>query len=201
MAWITQNRLQPYTPTRAEPYLTEQIKTLIAEKYFPRYPTKRAALMPLFHQIMHEYGFIAPQAIDEAATFLGLQPSEVQDAVSFYEEFRFEKTGTHVIQVCRSLACELGGHEKLLAKIKEVFGIEPGETSDDNSFTVLEVECLGACESAPCAMIDETLHGPLTPESFVQTIKSLPADKSCHRHVHAAAPSARAQNEEDKRAD
>ena len=64
MAWIVQNRLQQYKPTRTEPYITEAIRKEIVEKYFPRYPKKQAALLPLFHLIMHEYGFIAAQAID-----------------------------------------------------------------------------------------------------------------------------------------
>jgi len=185
MAWITQNRLQPYTPTRSEPYLTETIKRKISEKYFPRYPTKRACMLPLFHEVMHEYGFIAPQAMDEAAAFLEVSPAEVQDAVGFYEEFRFEPSGKYVVNVCRSISCEITGHENILAKIREVFGIDPGETTEDNLFTVFEVECLGTCESAPCALINEDLHGPLTPDGFVQTLKQLPANPSHSGNGHA----------------
>jgi len=184
MAWIAQNRLQPLEPTRAEPYLTDAIKQKISEKYFPRYPTKRACMLPLFHEVMHTYGFIAPQAMDEAAAFLEISPSEVQDAVSFYEEFRFDKTGTYVVNVCRSLACELLGHEKILQKIRDVFGIDPGETTDDHKITVLEVECLGACEFAPCALINEDLHGPLTPDGFVKTLQSLPAEAKHDASTH-----------------
>src|ERR1700710_246156 len=124
MAWIVNNRLQPYAPTRTEPYITPKIREEIEQKYFPRYPTKQAALLPLFHLIMHEYGFIAAQAIDEAAQLLEITPAEVQDAASFYEEFRFEPTGKYVVNVCRSISCEILGHEKILEKIKEVFGIE-----------------------------------------------------------------------------
>jgi len=118
MAWIVQNRLQAYTPTRTEPYITEKIKREIVEKYFPRYPTKQAALLPLFHLVMHEYGFIAPQAIDEAAALLGISAAEVQDAATFYEEFRFEPGGKYVVNVCRSIACELCGHEKILERLR-----------------------------------------------------------------------------------
>lgn len=204
MAWIVQNRLQQYQPSRSEPYLTDEIKKKISEKYFPRYPTKRACMMPLFHEIMHTYGFIAPQAIDEAAAFLEVQPSEVQDAVSFYEEFRFEPTGKYVVNVCRSISCEITGHENILKRIKDVFGIDPGETTDDNLFTVFEVECLGLCEKAPCALINEEIHGPLTPDGFVQTLKGLPKDgghhgNGHHGHVKEAASTPMAQNMEDKR--
>ena len=176
MAWIVENRLQQYKPTRTEPYITEAIRKLIVETYFPRYPTKRAALLPLFHAIMHEYGYIAAQAIDEAATLLEVPASEVQDAATFYEEFRFEPSGKYVVNVCRSIACELCGHEKVLSKIKEVFGIENFETTDDGQITLIEVECLGLCEFAPAALINGKRECNLTPDGFVQTLKMLPKE-------------------------
>jgi NADH-quinone oxidoreductase subunit E len=176
MVWITQNRLQTYRPTRTEPYITDAIRKEIVEKYFPRYPRKQAALLPLFHLFMHEYGFIAPQAIDEAAVLLEISAAEVQDAATFYEEFRFEPSGKYVVNVCRSIACELCGHEKILERIKQVFGIENFETTDDNMITLFEVECLGVCEFAPAALINGQMHGPLTPDGFIQTLKALPKE-------------------------
>src|ERR1035437_5622660 len=174
MAWIVQNRLQAYKPTRTEPYITEAIKKESVEKYVPRYPKKQAALLPLFHLIMHEYGFIAPQVMDEAAGLLGIAASEVQDAATFYEEFRFEPSGKYVVNVCRSIACELCGHDRILQKIKDVFGIENFETTDDGMITLFEVECLGLCEMAPAALINGQPYGPLTAEAFGQTLQQLP---------------------------
>jgi NADH-quinone oxidoreductase subunit E len=184
MAWIVQNRLKPYTPTRTEPYITDKIRAEIVEKYFPRYPRKQAALLPLFHLIMHEYGFIAPQAIDEAAQLLEISASEVQDAATFYEEFRFEPSGKYIVNVCRSIACEICGHEKILERIKQVFGIENFETSDDGLITLFEVECLGICEFAPAALINGEVHGPLTPEGFVKTLQQLPKQPDAHGNGH-----------------
>ncbi len=175
MAWIVEDRLKAYQPARNEPYLTARIKQEVSEKYFPRYPNKRAALLPLFHLIMHEYGYIAAQAIDEAAEFLELTPSQVQDAVTFYEEFRLEKTGRYVVNVCRSISCELCGHQRVLEKMREIFGIEPGETTADDKITLLEVECLGACEQAPCALVNEDLHGQIKPAEFCSQLQQLPA--------------------------
>ncbi len=184
MAWITQNRLQPYRPTRTEPYITDAIRKEIVEKYFPRYPRKQAALLPLFHLIMHEYGFIAPQAIDEAAQLLEMTPAAVQDAATFYEEFRFEPSGKYIVNVCRSIACEICGHEQVLKRIKDVFGIENFETTDDGLITLIEVECLGLCEKAPAALINGEIHGPLTPDGFVETLKNLPKEPTHHGNGH-----------------
>jgi NADH-quinone oxidoreductase subunit E len=180
MAWIVQDRLQPYRPTRKDPYITEAIRKEIVEKYFPRYPRKQAALLPLVHLIMQEYGFIATQAIDEASQLLEVPAAEVQDAASFYEEFRFEPSGKYVVNVCRSISCELCGHVKIVQRIKEVFGIENFETTDDGMLTLFEVVCLGVCEFAPAALINGELHGPLTPDAFCDTLKKLPKEPAKH---------------------
>jgi NADH-quinone oxidoreductase subunit E len=184
MAWIVNNRLKAYAPTRTEPYITEKIRTEIEQKYFPRYPTKRAALLPLFHLIMHEYGYITAQAIDEASELLQVPAAEVQDAASFYEEFRFEPSGKYVVNVCRSIACELCGSEQIFKRIKEVFGVENFETTDDNLFTLFEVECIGLCEKAPAALINGEPLGPLTPDGFVQTLQQLPKESSHNGNGH-----------------
>jgi NADH-quinone oxidoreductase subunit E len=184
MAWIVQNRLQPYRPTSTTPYITEAIRKEIVEKYFPRYPRKQAALLPLFHLIMHEYGFIAPGAIDEASQLLEVPAAEVQDAATFYEEFRFEPSGKYVVNVCRSISCEICGHEKILERIKQVFGIENFETTDDGLITLFEVECLGICEMAPAALINGEPHGPLTPDGFCKTLQQLPREPAHHGNGH-----------------
>jgi len=174
MAWITQNRQQPDKPTRTAPYITEAIRKEITEKYFPRYPSKRAVLLPLFHLLMHAHGHIAPEAINEAAKLLEMTSAEVLDAATFYEEFRFEPSGKYVVNVCRSIACELRGHDKILAKIKEVFNIDPSETTPDGLISLYEIECLGLCDQAPAALINGQPHGNLTPEAFCETLKKLP---------------------------
>ncbi len=187
MAWIVQNRLQPYRARTAEgqgPWITEAIRKEIVATYFPRYPRKQAALLPLFHLIMHTHGYIAPGAIEEAAALLEITPADVQDAVSFFEEFRFEPSGKYVVNVCRSIACELCGSEAVIARIKEVFGIENFETTDDGMLTLFEVECIGLCEMAPAALINGAVHGPLTPDGFVATLKALPPEMSHNGHGH-----------------
>lgn len=186
MTWLVEDRLKPYASRRAEPYLTDAIKTQVAEKYFPRYPRKQAALLPLFHRLRQEYGYIPEQAIDETADFLGIARAEVQDAVSFYEEFRLTPSGEYVISVCRSISCELCGSRAVLERIRHVFGVDPGETTADHKITVLEVECLGACEQAPCALVNEDLHGHLEPDNFVRKLQALSAARD--DQGRAAAP-------------
>ena len=176
MAWITENRRTAVADRRTEPFLTAELQKEIADKYFHRYPTKRAVLLPALHAVQHQYGWIPVQAMEEIAVFLELQPSEVMDTATFYEEYWLKPKGKYLIQVCRSLSCEVCESSKLTEHVSRKLGIEPGETTEDGRFTLVELECLGACDAAPVGLMNEVLHENLTTEKLDQLIASLPAD-------------------------
>src|SRR2546423_10355794 len=113
MAWITKTRRTATVDRRPEPYLTDDMKIDLARKYFPRYPTKRAVLLPALHHIQHTYGHIPMQALAEVAECLGLAPAEVLDTATFYEEYWLKPKGKYLLQVCRSLSCEICGSNDL----------------------------------------------------------------------------------------
>ncbi len=175
MAWIAEDRRQEQV-TKGEPLLTEEMKSHLREKYFPRYPTKRAVLLPALHHVQHEYGWIPTQALQEIAEFLELAPAEVLDTASFYEEYWLKPKGKYLVQVCRSLSCEICDSRKLTDHVMKKYGIDVGETSADGRFTLVELECLGACGTAPVAGINDTLHEELTVEKLQQIIDGLPED-------------------------
>lgn len=164
---------------RDEPYLTSAMKDSLA-RLLPRYEKSMGALLPCLHAVQHEYGWVPHQAMMEIAAFLKLAPSDVIDTASFYEEYWLRPKGRHLIQVCRSIACEFCGHEAITQAIKNKLGIEVGETTDDGRFTLIELECLGSCDTAPVALIDETLHERLTPESIVRLIDQVTDDHPTH---------------------
>lgn len=174
MAWITENRRSATVERRAEPYLTPEIKQKLEAKYFHRFPNKRAALLPVLHAVQHEYNWIPMQAMEEIAEFLGMAPAEVLDTATFYEEYWLRPKGQYLIQVCRSLSCEICDSNALTSFCKKKLGIELGETTSDGRFTLVELECLGACGTAPVAMVNEVLHEELTVEKLQQIIDSLP---------------------------
>jgi NADH-quinone oxidoreductase subunit E len=176
MAWITENRRTASIERRGEPYLTDEMKHHLAERYFPRYPTKRAVLLPALHHIQHTYNWIAPQAMEEIAAFLELAPAEVMDTASFYEEYWLKPKGKYLVQVCRSLSCEICNSCDLTKRMEQKLGALVGETSADGRFTLVELECLGACGTAPVALVNEALYENLTPEKLEQVIDSLPED-------------------------
>jgi NADH-quinone oxidoreductase subunit E len=172
MAWIAKDSAAAKADRRAEPYLTDAMKQRLTAQTLPRYETTRAALLPVLHTIQHEYGWIPSQAMIEIADFLKVKPAEVLDTASFYEEYWLKPKGKHLIAVCRSVACEFCGQPKVSDAIKQHLGIDIGETTDDGRFTIVEVECLGSCGTAPAALIDETLHENLTPESAVKAVQA-----------------------------
>ncbi|HZN63989.1 MAG TPA: NADH-quinone oxidoreductase subunit NuoE [Tepidisphaeraceae bacterium] len=176
MAWITENRRTETVERRAEPYLTDDMKIDLANKYFPRYPTKRAVLLPALHHVQHTYGWIPVQAMEEVAAFLEISPAEVMDTATFYEEYWLRPKGQYLIQVCRSLSCEICGSRAVTERLKEKLGVELGETTPDGRFTLIELECLGSCGTAPAVLVNEVLHENLEVETIDQLIARLPAD-------------------------
>jgi len=176
MAWIVENRRTAVVERRVEPYLSDDMKIDLARKYIPRYPTKRAVLLPALHAVQHAYNWIPVQAMEEIAAFLELAPAEVLDTATFYEEYWLRPKGQYLIQVCRSLSCEVCDSKKLTEHCRRKLGIELGETTDDGRFTLVELECLGSCGTAPVALVNEVLHEELTIEKLDKIISNLPQD-------------------------
>ena len=176
MAWITENRRTATVERRSEPYLTDEIKHELQNTYFPRYPNRRAVLLPALHAVQHKYNWIPTQALEEVADFLGLAPAEVMDTATFYEEYWLKPKGQYLIQVCRSLSCEVCQSQALTDHCKKKLGIELGETTADGRFTLVELECLGTCEFAPAALVNDVLCEDMTPEKLDALLEKLPAD-------------------------
>ncbi len=176
MAWIVEDLANKKIERRAEPYLTESMKAEATEHVLPRFPTKRAALLPVLHMVQHEHNWIPPQAIEEVGAFLELSAADVYDTATFYEEFYLEPKGKYLVQVCQSISCELCGHESLLDKLMARLDIADGETTDDGKITLMTVECLGACGDAPAALINGKLYEKVTWEQLEAVIEGLPDD-------------------------
>lgn len=180
MAWITKPSGTMKIERRAEPYLTPAIRERITSRILPRYENSMGALLPCLHEVQHEYGWIPPQAMLEIAEVLKVRPSDVYDTASFYEEYWLKPKGKHLIAVCRSIACECLDYQKITQTIKDKLGIDVGETTEDGEFTLVEVECLGSCDSAPVALFDEKLHEWLTPDKALKAIEE--TKHSSHHH-------------------
>lgn len=122
-------------------------------------------LLPAFHAIQDELGYIPDAAVGRLADALNLSRAEVHGTLSFYHDFRTTPPGRHVLRVCRAEACQAMGGEALAAHVRSVLGCDFHETGR-NDVTLEEVFCLGNCACAPAVMIDGRLHGRVTTARF-----------------------------------
>jgi NADH-quinone oxidoreductase subunit E len=143
------------------------------EEIVSRYPQKEAAILPVLHIIQQEFGSISPEVEKMVARILGMKPIRVRELVTFYTMFHRKALGKYHIQVCSNLSCSLMGADNLVDYLAEKLGIEPGETTPDKKFTLSKVECLGACERAPCMMVNFNYYGDISPEKVDEILDSL----------------------------
>jgi NADH-quinone oxidoreductase subunit E len=156
--------------------LSQELKQQILA-YLPRYPNKQAVTLPALHLVHDAYRCVPLAAIREIADLLDLSPAEVYDTMSFYGFFRGEKTplGRTRLWVCRSLPCMLRGGEELLDNLCQKLGTKPGETTADGKVSLEFAECLGACEGAPCVLVNDEHEMNVTPDRIDALVNSLKA--------------------------
>jgi NADH-quinone oxidoreductase subunit E len=158
---------------------------LLAEirAHFPRYPNRRAVVLPALHVVNEHLGYVPQAAVIEIAQLLGLAPAEVQDTLSFYGFFKQDKPqGRTRVWVCRSISCAACGGEDLLDYLSHKLGIRPGETTPDGRVSLEYAECLGACDYAPAMLAGDTLYKNLTKEKIDEFVQSLGRSEVSQNH-------------------
>jgi NADH-quinone oxidoreductase subunit E len=155
------------------PVLSEELRDRIRAE-FPKYPNKRAVVLPALHIVHDAQRAVSSAAIEEIAELLELHPAEVADTMTFYGFFRSPNRplGERRVWVCRSISCMLRGGEELLAGLCQRLEIKPGETTADGRVTLEFAECLGACEGAPCMLVDDECHMNVTEESAATLLEN-----------------------------
>ncbi|MCC6492397.1 MAG: NAD(P)H-dependent oxidoreductase subunit E [Pirellulales bacterium] len=152
--------------------LTEQIRQRIRAE-FPKYPDKRAVVLPALHIVHDELRSVSSAALEEIAELLEIHPAEIHDAMSFYQFFREEDRplGKRRVWVCRSISCALRGGEELLESLSRKWHVGPGGTTADGSVSLEYAECLGACEGAPCILVNDECHTNVTAEEVERIVE------------------------------
>ncbi|MFC0712180.1 NADH-quinone oxidoreductase subunit NuoE [Azorhizophilus paspali] len=138
------------------------------------YEDSRAASIEALKIVQKQRGWVPDGAIPAIGEILGIPASDVEGVATFYSQIFRVPVGRHVIRVCDSMTCFIGGHETILAALRQRLGIVPGQTSHDGRFTLLPVCCLGNCDKAPAVMIDDDTFGNLTPEGIEQLLEAYP---------------------------
>ena len=150
---------------------------------------KRSAVLGALYLVQEQQGYLTANGMRHVAEILGLTPAEVEDVASYYVMFYKEPMGKYVLQVCRTLSCALMGAERVTEALSEKLGIKVGETDPSGMFTLLEFECLGACDRAPIVMVNnEHWHEGVRPEDAGKLVDEIRAKgpgafSGCHLHV------------------
>ena len=140
-----------------------------------RYGAPGATLLPVLWRIQEKRGWIDNEAMEEAAAICQVPKSHVQGVVSFYTMFFEKPMGKYHVQVCTNVSCMLRGGEKLLSEMKTKLGIENLTTTPDGTFSIEEVECMGACGGAPMMAVNETFFETITNEEATGVIDHIRA--------------------------
>ncbi len=140
--------------------LTEEERQEI-EADIPHYAQKQAICIDAMKIIQRHRGWVSDENLEDLAEFLGMTPDELDSVASFYNLIFRKPVGKHVILLCDSISCWIMGYERMRAHLKERLGVNLGETTDDQQFTLLPIVCLGTCDHAPAMMIDNDLHRDL----------------------------------------
>lgn len=160
---------------------------LIVSKYPP--DRKRSAVLAALYLVQDQQGYLTGNGMRHIAPLLDLTPAEVEDVATYYVMFHRQPVGKYVLQVCRTLSCALNGAERVTEALSEKLGIGVGETDASGMFTLLEFECLGACDRAPVVMVNNELwHECLKPEEAGRLVDEIKAKgdaafTGCHLQV------------------
>lgn len=124
------------------------------------------SLLPVLHLAQKKFGWLDGSALSLVANALGVPEARVRGVATFYSMFRFMPVGRHVIQLCSNVACMVTGAEALLDFLKNRYGLEPGGTTQDRRFSLVIMECIGACGSAPAMLVNDDFYENLSSESL-----------------------------------
>jgi formate dehydrogenase subunit gamma len=145
--------------TTMDPRLESTVRSIAQ-----RFQDQPGPLLEVLHAVQDAIGHVPPGAVPVIAAVLNLSRAEVHGVVSFYHHFRSHAPGQHTIRICRAEACQSVNGAATEAHAKRLLGIDYHQTTADGRYSLEPVYCLGNCACAPSVMIDENVHGRVTPE-------------------------------------
>ena len=152
------------------PLSAEERQEIEAE--FARYPTKRAVCIDAMKIVQRHRGWVSDESLQDIAQLLEMSLDELDGVATFYNLLFRKPVGRHVVLLCDSVSCWIMGYEGLRERLCSKLGVRLGETTQDGSFTLLPIVCLGTCDHAPAMLVDEDLHRDLDPETAAQALEN-----------------------------
>ena len=138
-----------------------------------KYPDKLSALLPVLHLAQKEFGWISKETMQFVADLLEIPVMQVYETATFYTMYNKKPVGKHHVQVCTNISCSLMGSDHIVDYLSKKLNIKPGETTPDENFTLTEVECLGACGTAPVMMIGDDYYENLDEKKIDEILDEL----------------------------
>ena len=167
----------PYAKERfADPQKTVKFPDEAQKKFdwiLTRYPNKEAALLPTLHLVQETWGYISPEAVHYVSQLLDLSPATVFGVVSFYDMYDQKPVGKYRLRVCTNLSCMVSNAYDIYEHLCDRLQVNPHETTKDGRFTVLEVECLGSCGTAPVVQVNNDYHENMNVERMDALLEKL----------------------------
>ncbi len=137
-----------------------------------RYPDSRSALLPALYVAQREFGWLSHEAMSYVARTLNLPEAMVRGAASFYSMFKHKEAGRHLIQLCTNVSCMILGAERLVDFLRTKYGMEPDNTTQDGRFSLVIMECIGACGTAPAMLVNTDFYDGLTEERIEEILEA-----------------------------
>ena len=161
--------------TTAKPATQTTHDEALAHAMIEKFNARPEMLIQILHLFVEQFGFISDLAIRQIAKEINISRADVHGVVSFYHDFKRTPSGKHVVKICQAESCQAMGSRALTAHAEKTLGIDLHATSGDNLLTLEPIYCLGNCALSPSVMIDDKVHGRVTPERFDALIKGAKA--------------------------
>jgi NADH-quinone oxidoreductase subunit E len=143
------------------------------DEVFAQFDGNPGDLIPVLQSIQDVLGYLPEEAMTETARFLNVAESTVYGVATFYTQFHLTRQGRHRIKVCQGTACHVRGGNPIMEAVKKKIGIGPGETTKDYQFSVERVACFGSCALAPVMVVNDEVHGRMTPQRAEEILETL----------------------------
>lgn len=151
--------------------MLSDIERLEIEKAVKHYPDKQAGAIDALLLLQRRRGWISDESLLDIAQFLGMTREDVDGVATFYNRIFRQPVGRHVLFLCDSISCWIMGCEQVRNQLSSRYGVEMGQTTGDDRFTILPIACLGHCERAPAIMIDDDVYGNVSPDKIERIVE------------------------------
>jgi NADH-quinone oxidoreductase E subunit len=142
------------------------------DELLKRYADRRGALLPALYLAQEKAGWLSQEALETVSEVLNLPKATVKGVATFYSMYKHRPMGRHLIQLCTNVACMVLGAERLVDLLEKKYGLRPGGTTEDGRFSLVIMECIGACDRAPAMLVNSDFHADLNENNILEILES-----------------------------